>query len=42
MKGHTKILHANGTAYQISIVGDASWDGWGKAKRYFDTFELLP
>ncbi len=32
----------DGFVYQLSVSADSSWNGWYKADRFFDSFELLP
>jgi len=41
-KGIIVLVFANGIGYQLTVMGSPSWNGWKKADRFFDSFDLLP
>jgi hypothetical protein len=41
-KVRTVFIVNNDLVYQLTVDGDRSWNGWGKADRFFDSFEFLP
>jgi len=41
-KARTLFVYSDGRFYQVSVMGDPKWEGWKKADRFFNSFELLP